>query len=115
VDELLRTRESRLTTVNAAEVVDVVIRRHGGTLDAVLPELEGLARSGTELVDASLDLAVRAGELRGQLFERRSRRLSLADGFALAAAEDGRMVVTTDATLAAAARDAGIEAVELPG
>jgi PIN domain nuclease of toxin-antitoxin system len=113
VDALLRRHASRLNVVNAAEVVDVLIRRHGGAPDEVAPKLDQLVASGVELVSASLELATRAGELRARLFDRRSRRVSLADCFVLATANGEDSVVTTDSTLAAAAAHEGFDVVEL--
>jgi predicted nucleic acid-binding protein len=78
----------------------------------VVASVEQLLSTG-ETVQASFDDATRSGELRARPFDRRSRRVSLADCFVLTAAEDGDTVVTTDATLAAAARDAGIDVVDL--
>jgi PIN domain nuclease of toxin-antitoxin system len=114
VRELLRERTARMSVVNAAETVDVLVRRHEKASDDVLNAVDELVASGVELVPASLDVATRAGELRARLFDRRSRRLSLADCFLLATVEGGDSVVTTDETLAAAARDAGIDVVVLP-
>jgi uncharacterized protein with PIN domain len=114
VRELLRDRTARMSVVNAAETIDVLVRRHEKASDDVLHAVDELVASGVELVPASLDIATRAGELRARLFDRRSRRLSLADCFLLATVESDETVVTTDEVLAAAARDEDIDIVMLP-
>ena len=75
-----------MSVVNAAEVVDVLVRRHGRAADEVVSAVDDL----TALVPASADLALQAGELRARLFDRRSPRVSLADCFVLATAEQDR-------------------------
>lgn len=115
LDALLRERPARLSVVNAAETVDVLVRRHGRTADEVMVALDELGESGVELVPASFDLAATAGKLRARLHDRRSQRVSLADCFVLATAENGEAIVTTDGTLAAAARMEGLDVVELTG
>lgn len=112
VTQLLQDERVRMSTVQAAEVVDVLVRR-GGPPDAVVASVGQLFDTVVEPVTPSVDDGLRAGEVRARLFHRRSRRLSLADCFMLAAAEEGDSIVTTDATLAAAARDEGIDVVEL--
>lgn len=113
VEALIRSAPSRMVTVNAAEAVDVIVRRHGGSPDETVSSIAALFDSVVEPVPASLELATTAGELRARLFDRRTRRLSLADCFCLAAAEPGDTILTGDRTLAAAARDEGIDVVLL--
>lgn len=110
VQSLLGSRDARMSTVNAAEVVDVLVRVRGGEPERVSARVDELL-SVVEPVTPSLDVAARAGELRARHF-RRDRRLSLADCFCLATAEAGDTIVTTDGPLASAARADGIE-VEL--
>ncbi|HSI98084.1 MAG TPA: hypothetical protein VK926_06945 [Gaiellaceae bacterium] len=76
VEQLLREERTRMSTITAAEPVA-----------------------------PSPDLATRAGELRTRIYDRRRRRVSLADSFVLAAATAGDTIVTTDGTLAAFADD----------
>jgi PIN domain nuclease of toxin-antitoxin system len=111
VEQLLRERAARMSVVNAAEIVDVLVRRHGRVADEVVGAVDELAA----LVPASADVAMQAGELRARLFDRRSRRVSLADCFVLATAEPDETIVTTDETLAGAARDEGFDVVGLSG
>ena len=111
LERLLRERVARMSVVNAAEVVDVLVRRHGRAADEVADAVDELAA----LVPASADVAMQAGGLRARLFDRRSRRVSLADCFVLATAERDEAIVTTDETLAATARDEGLDVAELSG
>jgi predicted nucleic acid-binding protein len=104
-----------MCTVNAAETVDVLVRVHGWDAGEVVTGVEQLVASVVEPVPASLDLATRAGELRARLYERRTHRLSIADCFVLATAEDGGTIVTTDGPLAAAARDEGVDVIHVGG
>ena len=109
----LRSSPARMSTVNLAEVVDVLVRAHGGLPGAVVSSVEDFASSVVQPVAPTLELALRAGELRAQLFDRRSRRLSLADCFVLATAEGGDRVITGDRTLADAARATGLDVISL--
>lgn len=102
-----------MATVNAAETVDVLVRVYGRTPDDVVAGVEQLLMSVVEPVPASLELATRAGELRARLFERRSRRVSLADCFVLATAKPGDRIATGDRLLATVARDEGVAVIML--
>ena len=102
-----------MSTVNAAEVVDVLVRVRGGEPGVVSTRVEELLSSVVEPVAPSLASATRAGELRARLFDRRVRRVSLADCFVLATAEAGHSIVTTNGALAAIAGDEGIDVVVL--
>jgi PIN domain nuclease of toxin-antitoxin system len=111
VAALLGSAKTCMTTVNAAEVVDVLVRVHGVDGDDVVARLEELLTT-VEPIGAALDLAVRAGEVRARHF-RRDQRVSLADCFVIATAQPGDRIATTDRTLAAVAREEGYEVVEL--
>ncbi len=113
VAQLLREDRARMCTVNAAETVDVLVRVHRWEAGVVVAGVDQLLTSVVEPVPASLDLSTRAGELRARLHDRPTSRLSLADCFVLATAERGDRIATTDATLAAVARDEGYEVVPL--
>jgi uncharacterized protein with PIN domain len=112
VEARMRQHPTRMSTVNAAEVIDVLIRRHGGDPDRVVGRVHELVWTAVEPAPASLERAIRAGELRARYFPR-DGRLSLADCFCLASADAGESIVTTDGPLAAAARDEGIDVVLL--
>jgi PIN domain nuclease of toxin-antitoxin system len=100
--------DARMSTVNAAEVVDVLVRVRGGEPDVVIGRVDELLSSVVQPVAPSVELAIRAGELRARHF-RRDQRVSLADCFVLATAESGDCIVTTDGTLATAAREEGVD------
>ena len=112
VGVLLGSAEARMATMNAAEVIDVLTRVRRGRPDTVIARIEELLSTVVEPVVPSLELAIRAGELRARNF-RRDQRISLADCFALATAEPGDRIVTGDSTLASVARDEGIETILL--
>lgn len=113
VRSALESGHARMSTVNAAEVVDVATRQHGGDPDAVAALVDELLSTAVEPVAPSAELGVRAGELRASLYDPRIRRLSLADCFVLATAEPDARILTTDSTLAAVARDLGLHVVPL--
>ena len=114
VEQLLREqRVARMSTVNAAETIDVLVRVHGRAVDKVVATVEQLFAAGVEAVAPSLEQAVEAGEMRARTFVRRSRRVSLADCFVLTTAAAGETIVTTDAVLADVARAEGIAVVLL--
>ena len=112
VGSLLGSAGARMSTVNAAEVVDVLVRVHKGEPEAVIARVDELLSSVVEPAPPSLESATRAGELRARHF-RRDRRVSLADCFVLATAESGDRIVTGDRILATVASDEGIEVVIL--
>lgn len=113
VTEALRLGPARMTTVNAAETVDVLVRVYGWHADDVVTRVEQLLTTVVEPVPASLDLATKAGEIRARLYDRRTSRLSIADCFVLAISGPGDRVATADGVLAAVARDEGYEVVPL--
>ena len=112
VGSLLGSAGARMSTVNAAEVVDVLVRVHRGEPEAVIAQVDELLSSVVEPAPPSLESATRAGELRARHF-RRDQRVSLADCFVLATAESGDRIVTADRILATVASDEGIEVVIL--
>ena len=107
VGSLLGSAGARMSTVNAAEVVDVLVRVHRGEPETVITRVDELLSTVVAPVSASLELATQAGDLRARHF-RRDQRVSLADCFVLAIAEQGDTIVTGNATLAAVARIEGI-------
>ncbi|MGH3064840.1 MAG: PIN domain-containing protein [Gaiellaceae bacterium] len=111
VEALLRSERARMSTVNVAEVVDVLVRVHGGDPDEVIARIEELFEAPVEATAPSFDHAIRAGQLRARIFDRRERRVSLADCFVLATAEPGDRIATTDGALADMARDEGFDVV----
>ena len=110
VGSLLGSGDARMSTVNAAEVVDVLVRVRGGEPDVVIRRVDELLSSVVQPVAPSVELAIRAGELRARHF-RRDQRLSLADCFVLATATARETIATTDSVLADVARAEGVPAV----
>ena len=113
VEELLHESPARMSIVNAAEVVDVLVRRYARSLDEVVAALEQLVAARVEAVAPSLEQAAAAGELRARVYNRRTGRVSLADCFVLATASAGETIVTTDTVLADVARAEGLPVVVL--
>jgi PIN domain nuclease of toxin-antitoxin system len=113
VDEALRAGDARMSSVNTAEVVDVMIRVYSGEPDEVVARVDQLLSSVVRPIETSFELSTRAGELRARLFHRRTRRLSIADCYVLAVAGPGELIATTDTTLASVAREEGFELVPL--
>ena len=114
VEDLLRTRHACMSTVNVAEMVDVLVRRLRAEPDQVLARVDELLATVVP-VGSSVELSQRAGELRARLFDRRACRLSLADCFALATVEPGGRIATADTVLAEAARSEGVTVVDVSG
>lgn len=113
VENLLRTANVRMSTVNAAEVIDVLVRVYSAESGNVVAAVEELFASAVMAVEPSLENATRAGELRARLFDRRTSRVSLADCFVLATAGPTDRIATSDSTLAALARAEGLQVVTL--
>ena len=112
VEQLLRDDRARMCTINAAETVDVLVRRYGWPAGDVIVEVEELLSTVAHSVPATLEIATKAGALRARQF-RRDQRASLADCFVLATAEPGERIVTGDRTLAEIARSEGFDVVAL--
>lgn len=114
VADLLRT-EPVLTTVNAAEVVDQMIRVWGRSTDDVEGDLALLGHSGLRLHGLDAELALHAGGLRARHYHRRSCAVSLADCVAAATALELRSpLATSDPALAAMLRAEGGHITGLP-
>ncbi len=103
-----------VTAVNFAEARDSLVRS--------LPEMSDVGAAVDRFVDRGLSilscdrsLAVRAATLRSEHYRRRGRAVSLADCFAIAAAEDrGVPLVTSDRDQATVARAVGVEVRAIP-
>lgn len=114
VEEVLRRERARMSTVNVAEAIDVLVRMHAARPEDVVTHVDELLSTVIEPVEPSVDHALRAGELRARVFARRDARVSLADCFVVATAEPGDRIATADATLARVARGEGLEVLDLP-
>lgn len=114
VEALLRRGDVSVTSVNLAEVIDVLGRARGHDLDRVREVFAPLAGEVLTVLDVGADAAWHTAELRGRHYDRKSSPLSLADCFALAAGIEDGALATADAPLAAAARAEGVDVVALP-
>jgi PIN domain nuclease of toxin-antitoxin system len=111
IETLLAHASPRMSTINVAEAVDVLVRVHRGDPDEVVTQVDVLL-STVAPVAATPGIATRAGELRARHW-RRDQRISLADCFVIATAEAGALIATLDGTLANVARAEGYEVVPL--
>jgi predicted nucleic acid-binding protein len=103
-----------MTTANIAEVYDRSHRRTGLPHERVAEVIEPLFGGPIAPIVVDVDLARRAGELRGRHYHRKRRSLALADCVLLAAARSNDEVATSDSDVLAVAAELGIETIELP-
>lgn len=104
VTELLRS-PTVLSAVNAAEVIDQLVRVFDRDPDDVLADVAVLSHAGMALAPVSPELGVFAGRLRARHYHRESMAVSLADCVAAATAlSTGRPLATADPALAAMMR-----------
>jgi PIN domain nuclease of toxin-antitoxin system len=114
VAQLLRTGPV-LATVNAAEVVDQLVRVWGRDGDDVEGDLALLSEAGLRLYPLDAELALHAGRLRAAHYHRQRCAVSMAD--CVAAATALRLAVplaTSDPALAAVVAATGGELWGLP-
>lgn len=113
-DDLLQGRVARISTINIAEVVDVLIRKHGSAEDDVIDGIDLLVRGGLVIEGMSARHALAAGALRARSFGR-TRPVSMADCVAVSLAADiGEPVASTDLALLAMAAAEGVPVIEIP-
>ncbi|MGL5931044.1 MAG: PIN domain-containing protein [Dermatophilaceae bacterium] len=97
-----------MSTVNAAEVVDQLVRVWKFDADDVHGDLALLARVGMQIVPATADEGLAAGRLRASHYHRERCAVSLADCMAAASALGRqRPLATADPALAAIVRAEG--------
>jgi uncharacterized protein with PIN domain len=104
----------RISVVNAAEVLDVIRRVHGVSRDDALEVVDRFLDEVARPVPATREQALRAADIRARHYHRRDRDVSLADCFAIAAAEPGDTVATSDRGVAEVARAEGLDVLALP-
>ncbi len=114
VETLLRTEDCGVVLFNLAEAIDVTHRVHGLGSEEARGAVEPLLSGVLTLVVPTEAHAWRAAELRIRHYDRRTRPLSLADCFLLAAATVDDPIVTADPPLADAARDEKLQVIGLP-
>jgi PIN domain nuclease of toxin-antitoxin system len=104
-----------LTSVNAAEVCDQMVRVFGSDPDAVEADLALLSYAGMTVLAASPELGMEAGRIRARRYHRDHAAISLADCFAASAALAGRQpLATADPALARVLRAEGGDVHPLP-
>lgn len=113
VSGLLRAGDAAITSVNLAEVVDVLTRRYEVPVTRTRPVLEGLLGDGLALRPTGARESWLIGELRARHYHRARRPVSLADCALLAAAAPGEAVATSDPQVVAVAALEGIRAIPL--
>jgi uncharacterized protein with PIN domain len=117
VEQELRepSRPSRISSVNVAEVVDVMTRIFARPVDGTLNALAMLEAGGLEIITVDASIGLHAGELHAHYYHRESSPLSMADCVALSvAAALDEPLMTSDPPLAAAARAEGFQVLPLP-
>jgi PIN domain nuclease of toxin-antitoxin system len=114
VADLIGAHEAAMTAVNLAEAVDVIQRRYDISPPALESALDDLFADAVALVTIGDFEARRAGMLRAQHYHSRSRRISLADCFLLAAAGESDSVATADPHVVEVADLERIDVVRLP-
>ncbi len=114
VADLLRG-PSAMATLNAAEVVDQLVRTWGRDADDVEGDIAILGEAGLRLYPLDAELGLAAGRLRAATYHRRGCAVSIADCVGAATALHlGEPMATSDPALAAVLRRAGGEVLGLP-
>ncbi len=113
-DDLLHDRVGRISMINIAEVVDVLIRKHGSAEADVIDGIDLLVRAGLVIEALSARQALAAGAMHARHFDRRTRSVSMADCVVVALAADvGEPVASTDRAQLAVAVAEGVAVIEL--
>jgi uncharacterized protein with PIN domain len=110
VEELLRQGTATITSINLAEALDVLERRDRIPEEELRKMLNGLP---LRVVPASESDAWAAARLRARHYHRRTRAVSIADCFLIAAAGDGDAVATADQSVLETARAEGVGTLDL--
>lgn len=116
VEELLRgTPAPSISAVNLAEVIDRLVRVGGHDAEQVNDAVDLLLVGGLEVEPFWLPQARQAATIRTDRYHRTRSPLSLADCACIATAKSlATDLATTDAALAQAAADSGVEVIALP-
>jgi PIN domain nuclease of toxin-antitoxin system len=104
-----------LTSVNAAEVLDQMVRVFDADPDGLEADLALLSHAGMTVQAVTHELGMEAGRIRARRHHRDRAAISLADCVAASAAlATGRPLATADPALAAVLRAEGGEVHALP-
>lgn len=114
IEDLIRGQVVRIATVSVAEVIDVLMRRHGVEQTDIVDRIDLLRQAGLEIEPLSARQALGAGSLRARRYDKQSAAVSMADCVAIAlAAEVGEPIASTDCALLAVAVTEGVPVIEL--
>ena len=116
VSDLLRG-PAIITSINAAEVRDQMVRVFGADADGMEADLALLCHAGLTVQAVTHELGIRAGRIRARRYHRERERaaVSLADCVAAAAAlASGSPLATSDPALAEVLRSEGGKIHPLP-
>lgn len=114
VAELLRS-PTVLTSVNAAEVRDQMVRVFGADPDALEADMALLSHAGMTVLAVTPEIGMEAGRIRARRYHREHAAMSLADCVAASATLAGYgPLATSDPALAATVRAEGGEVHALP-
>lgn len=113
VRSLLATGEATVPSVNLAESIDVLWRRHGVERARLQAVLDPLLAEVIRVVPVGTGEAWRAADLRAAFYDRAAPPLSLADCLLLACVREGDRVVTADGLVADVARREHLEVIAL--
>lgn len=115
VTDLLGRQGGACSAVNAAEVVDRLLRRESASRPQIDGVLGQLATHGFEILDCTEPIGLEAGAIRSMHYHRVERAVSLADCVAVAtAAAAAASLVTSDGPLAQVAVRSDVEVVVIP-
>ena len=104
-----------ISSVNLAEVVDVLVRVYGQSPLAVSQKLDWLLAAPMTVIEADEIIGRLAGRLRAERYHRTQSAISLADAFAAATANVlEQRLATSDPALATVALAEGVEVSRLP-
>ena len=104
-----------LTSVNAAEVLDQMVRVFGSDPDGVEADLALLSHAGMTVQAVTHELGMEAGRIRARRYHRDRAAISLADCVAASTSlAVGRPLATADPALAAVLRAEGGDVHALP-
>jgi PIN domain nuclease of toxin-antitoxin system len=104
-----------LTSVNAAEVLDQMVRVFGSDPDGVEADLALLSHAGMTVQAVTHELGMEAGRIRARRYHRDRAAISLADSVAASTALAARQpLATADPALATALRAEGGDVHPLP-
>lgn len=114
VVELLEQGRCAVPATCLAEVTDRAIRRSGVPAASVTTQVNLLTEGGLAVVEAGHQVALKAGRLRAEHYNRNTAPLSLADCVLIATATGRDQIVTSDGPIATVAGKLGIEVIRLP-